>query len=479
MSKDENVDKLLNAVLFGTPDEARRVLKSSGGIEYTGRALGAACRFRGLDMVKALVESGAKFTHDYGWHNTDMVFEFEDGYNFVKTGRYGFRYSLIMLSGVRFRYFARNSGVRTWTEHTKEDDELVNREPLPASEIIRSLEYLCDNAKQSWFVPEWLLYYAILFCDDEIYTALKKLGVSGFPRELSVSAAFSDERDNFSAAFQRLSLNKVSVMMERLKKELDGKKIAFSDNLYERRQSQLLAPDIWRLSLEVFDRKHMNQMRLMKLFINNAAAGCLKICEEYGWLRNPKKRDKLLDYASKHGSAECTAYLLELKNSAGDISDGLDELDLMFDFDFDEPPEDPKKVWNYIKRRDGTLCITGYKGSRTELDVPERIGKLIVTAIGDDAFSCVKLQMSTEEKELRQSVTKVTLPQTIQVVGKQAFCGCAALTEVNIPGSVTDIGKNAFGGCTNLTLQIPRSSYAEDYCVKNKVNHIFTEVENL
>lgn len=479
MSNNANVDKLLHAILFRTPDEARCVLINSGGIKYTGRALGAACRFRGPDMVKALVESGAKFTYDYVTYNTAMVFDFEDGLKIITT--HDSEYPLMRLRVVGFRYVVYNSEVRTWTEHTKEDDELVNREPLPSSEIIRSLEYLCDNAKQAWFVPEWLLYYAILFCDDEIFTALKKLGVSGFPRELSVSAPFFFKQENFSTAFQRLPLNKVRVMLERFGKELDGKKIGFNDKLYEDCQSQLLNPDIWKISLEVFDRKQMNQIRLMKLFIYNNAVECLKICTEYGWLRNSKKRDKLLDYASKHGKAECAAYLLELKNNAGEISDGIDEIDVMFDLDFDEPPppEDPQKAWNYIKRRDGTLCITGYKGSRTELDVPEWIGKLTVTAIGDDAFSCVKLQMSAEEKELRRSITKITLPRTIQAIGKQAFCGCEALTEVNIPESVTEIGKNAFGGCANLTLQIPRSSYAENYCIKNKVNYIFTEVKNL
>ena len=298
MSDNLKVDRLLNAVLFGTPSEAGSIMRE-GGITYTGRALGAACRFRGLDMVKALVENGAKFTYDHITYNTNMVFEFENDYMFVYMldKKYGIIYTLMMLRGIGFRYHVHNSDVRTWTEQTKEDDEFVNREPLPSSEIIRSLEYLCDNAERAMFFPEWLLYYAILFCDDEIYTALKKRGVSGFPRELSVSAVFSDERSNFVAAFQQLPLNKVSVMLERLGKELDGKKIAFSDNLYERRQSQMFDPEIWRLSLEVFDREQMNQMRLMMFFIDNNAVECLRICMEYGWLRNSKKRDKLLYYA--------------------------------------------------------------------------------------------------------------------------------------------------------------------------------------
>lgn len=478
MSDNLKVDRLLNAVLFGTPGEAGSIMRE-GGIAYTGRALGAACRFRGLEMVKALVENGARFTYDFVSYNTYMIYDFDDGSRYIDTGSYGIGYSLMMLRGIKFKYHVYNSGVRIWTESSEEDYMLVNGEPLPASEIIRSLEYLCDNAKRAMFAPEWLLYYAIVFCDDEIYSALKKFKVGGLPRVAYANAGSGSEKIIFCTAFQRFPLNKVSVMLERLEKELNGKKLAFDNMVYEERQNQLLDQGIWRISLEVFDRKQMNQIRMMKLFISSNAVECLKVCAEYGWLRNPKKRDKLLEYASRRGNAECTAYLLELKNSAGEIPDELDVFDL-FDLDLDRPaPEDPQKAWNYIKRHDGTLCITGYKGRRTELDVPEKIGKLTVTAIGGDAFSCVKLQISEEEKELRQAVTKSTLPPTIQTIGSRAFCGCVALTEVNIPESVTDIGKNAFGGCTNLTLQIPRSSYAENYCIKNKVNYIFTEVENL
>lgn len=479
MYKDENSDKLLNAVLFGTPDDARRVLKSSVGLEHTGRALGAACRLRGLEMVKALVESGAEFAYGYISYNTDMVFEFESGFKYVDLFQVGgaldLKNPLMLLRTIKLKYHKYNSEVRTWINQTKEDDMLVHGEPLPPPEITRSLEYLCANAERTRFVPEWLLYYAVLYCDGDIYSVLKNLGVNGFPRTLSIGSESTSYWMDFCEMFQRLPLNKLSVMLERLKNELGGRKIAFSNELYIHRKTQLLDPDVWRLSLEVFNRDQMNQMQLMKLFINNGAVGCLAICVEYGWLRNPKKLEKLLEYSTKRGRAECTAYLLELKNQAADIPDGDYDFDKMFDLDA-LPPEDPQKAWNYIKRHGGTLGITGYKGSRTELDVPERIGKLAVTEICGEAFSCVKLQMSDEEKELRRSVTRVTLPPTIRVIGNRAFCGCEALTEVNIPESVTEIGKNAFGGCTNLTLQIFRSSYAESYCINNKVNYIFTEV---
>lgn len=46
-----------------------------------------------------------------------------------------------------------------------------------------------------------------------------------------------------------------------------------------------------------------------------------------------------------------------------------------------------KKVWGYEKREDGTMIITRYKGTNTEIDVPEKIGNSVVTAIGDWAFS--------------------------------------------------------------------------------------------
>lgn len=52
----------------------------------------------------------------------------------------------------------------------------------------------------------------------------------------------------------------------------------------------------------------------------------------------------------------------------------------------------------------------------------------------------------------------VSLPETVTVLGDQAFTRCYSLVNVTIPGNVTDLGFNTFGDCTSLTsIRIPSS----------------------
>ena len=68
-----------------------------------------------------------------------------------------------------------------------------------------------------------------------------------------------------------------------------------------------------------------------------------------------------------------------------------------------------------------------------------------VTSIGNNAFKY-------------NSVTSVTIPNTVTTIDEGAFLGCRSLTSVNIPNSVTAIGKKVFSGCQRLTnINIPNS----------------------
>ncbi|MDR2729473.1 MAG: leucine-rich repeat domain-containing protein, partial [Treponema sp.] len=79
---------------------------------------------------------------------------------------------------------------------------------------------------------------------------------------------------------------------------------------------------------------------------------------------------------------------------------------------------------------DKTVEITGYKGTKTDVNIPPRIGKLPVTAIGEEAFFSKKL-------------TSVKIPGSVKRIGNAAFYG-NRIERVIIPSNVTEIGGAVF-----------------------------------
>lgn len=50
-----------------------------------------------------------------------------------------------------------------------------------------------------------------------------------------------------------------------------------------------------------------------------------------------------------------------------------------------------------------------------------------------------------------KSLTSITIPNSVTVIGDQAFSNCESLTSIAIPDSVTVIGEYAFSYCKSLT----------------------------
>lgn len=100
----------------------------------------------------------------------------------------------------------------------------------------------------------------------------------------------------------------------------------------------------------------------------------------------------------------------------------------------------------YIVNADGkSVTVSGTSGKPTQLTIESSIsdgnGKsYTVTKIGMGAFNNV-----------RNTLTEVTLPPTLDEIEDSAFFKCSSLTEITIPEGVTKIGTNAFYGCSQLT----------------------------
>ena len=67
------------------------------------------------------------------------------------------------------------------------------------------------------------------------------------------------------------------------------------------------------------------------------------------------------------------------------------------------------------------------------------------------------------------SLTSITIPDSVTIIGDESFVSCSSLTHITIPDSVTSIGDGAFVGCSLTSITIPDSivsigNYAFDDC---------------
>ncbi|MBQ7379558.1 MAG: leucine-rich repeat domain-containing protein [Clostridia bacterium] len=98
-------------------------------------------------------------------------------------------------------------------------------------------------------------------------------------------------------------------------------------------------------------------------------------------------------------------------------------------------------VYKSVKLDDGTMKITAFvSGSnQTVIEVPETLSGAKVTVIGEGAFA------------ENQSITHVSLPDTVTKIEDKAFYACNSLVSVDLSINLREIGNQAFSDCNYLS----------------------------
>lgn len=449
------------AVLTGTPEEAAAICKTLKEGENSCRALALACRYLGLEYVKALVESGATFKYTRP--------EVQGGYYTI----FYWLAPLEMTEALRTGFFINRTDRCFDNSITLTDvrsGTVKAYQTLPIERRVEIVKYLCENKERVLLDIDELLYYSIISRSAEITALLKTYGAKF--SEKRVKALSEGGRDfmwqEFIYMSERLSDEEYLDVMRGILAELGGKKLHYTDSVYwvnfnvHHNRARLFKPEVFRFILDNFNQKKMNKSGIMKGAISSNSVECLAMCAENGWLNMPRKRDEMIEFANKEQKTECTAFLLDFKNRNFDLAAERVKAEKKLEQELNAAPDSAselKKIWSCKKREDGGLIITSYKGTRGEIVVPEKIGKSVVAEIGEYAFSPAASRISMEQKDFRRKeITRVTLPKTITKIGNEAFSSCEALEEINFPEGLEEIGEAAFASCRKLTeISLPDS----------------------
>lgn len=478
------VERLENAVINMEPEELRELYGKLGHVDFSAKALGLACRFRGVDMVKALCECGATFDIPQDEASEELY----KVYSGVKYENYRSEFALYLLNITKkIPGACCCKGLKLLKQIEREDKKKLKQ--IPDSERAEVLKYICENAEKLSFKPSELLFMAIYSRDNFIYSELKKLGVKLSEKRIDIMTNGAPMTGmywyEYSSLAAKMNDEDYIPVMEKLAAELDGKQFHCTAKIFEITKNRFSYPQISEFFFKNFEMDKLNKTDILRGMIDGDSTSALSLAEKAGWLDNTKRRDELIDYAQQNRHVECTAWLLDFKNRTADLAAEQAKADKKMMAELNAKPDSVlmmKKVWSYKKREQGDgLVITEYKGSQLEVTVPETIGKSTVVEIGNGAFAggsgmgggTVVTYASYEQQALRRKITKVTLPRTIKVIGTGAFAEdwslqsieipdgveeiepfafqrCGSLTELIVPGSVKRIGKFAFDGCKGL-----------------------------
>lgn len=101
--------------------------------------------------------------------------------------------------------------------------------------------------------------------------------------------------------------------------------------------------------------------------------------------------------------------------------------------------------------QEGEVVITSYTGTQQVLEIPESIEDMKVTAVGEGTF------------EGNGTLTQVTIPESVETIGEQAFRNCGELQIVSVESTrssagLVSVGSRAFEGCGSLSsIEFPRT----------------------
>lgn len=471
----QKVEILEETVIKGTLDDLKDVIRTYKSFEITARALGLAARYRGVAFVRELVNGGATFAYK---SDTSLQRKYTMDQK-TAAGSYSTEYYLMLVPTKldlkyhsTYGYYEYDYTPMFGVSHMNIPDEL-EKNVLPLNDRIEVVKYFAGEKKLGVSLDE-MLFWALTRNELDFADALIELGVNlqeTPPTYYSSWGPVATYMDTITSGTQslywntyvteltKLKANQVLPILERLNSlaVVAGKKLVLSQKLFD----ELNWNDAsLAFALENIDFSKVNQKKALEAAVSKNGVASLAKMADAGWLSQTAKREKLIAYARENKKHDALAWLMDFKNRTVDVVAEEAKEEAKMIKELTAKPDSVaamKKVWSYKKQDDGTLVISSYKGTATEVEIPAMIGKVAVTAIGEDAFSASSWGRKATNYETRKKITSVIVPEGVKEIGDTAFIDCESLVSLQLPSSLKKIGKAAFRSCKNLkTVSLPK-----------------------
>jgi len=323
LTQEEKAMRLQQAVLNSSVEELSRIYNALGYVEMSAPALGLACRFRGLDMVKALVEQGATFDFP-STEETELIYHCHIGEKHAAyRENYRTNYSLYLLKSYRGGLKGARCLQGMKLTKTARQDDGKSLLFLADKERIAVLHFLLEKKEELSFQPEEMLFYTIFAKDIVLYQELKKCGVMLLEKRADAitNGTLADGYwFEFTSLTGKLADKDYIDVMQQLSTELSGKLFRFTEKILDITQKRFYNIDIFSFFLAHFRQEKMKKYEIIRSFIDKNAVDALAVVEKEGWLAIPKKRDEMIAYALQNQKTEALAWLLDFKNRTADFA---------------------------------------------------------------------------------------------------------------------------------------------------------------
>ena len=297
-------------VLTGSIEEIKNCFSEIGMIEMPARSLGMACRFRGLEVVKTLIQLG----FDFCYTNTPAFRgKYDCGYTTAGFYQVASDYLLLILDNCDCQSsFGIHSGYKDRYSGKFIDEAFSSLTIISEDERAEIIEYLYQNKKEAWFQADKLLYYSILSQSDFAIRKLKSLGVTipkqekGYITEGGKGLDFED----YQKSLFRNDSDELKKQFEYWLDEInDGEKIVIFKTYAEKYADQLFSPEVYSVIKDRADFSRVNKKAIMEHFVDTDNSTALALLLNDNWANKRQLKEVLINRAEDKESVRALEVL--------------------------------------------------------------------------------------------------------------------------------------------------------------------------